>query len=234
MTSGSSRTALAILGFHCGITDVVIPDLSWSYEQCFPTVHAVPLTEALELDAEAMIDKVEELCRQDPSWRQRGAVAINNPHNATGRVFEEEALKRLIGYCLGQGIYVIDDLAYQNVAPVNQLPEIKTVREIASQLVWAGAIDAHSADRVLTVHSMSKTDCLAGARLAVVEIRERALREQYAEINALIRPNLGAVFICYLFYRGSAQGVRTYWRLRNVIFHERTQALLAAVENLPA
>ena len=36
VVSGSSRTALGILGFHCGITEVVIPDLSWSYEQCFP------------------------------------------------------------------------------------------------------------------------------------------------------------------------------------------------------
>ena len=43
VVSGSSRTALGILGFHCGITEVVIPDLSWSYEQCFPQVHAVPL-----------------------------------------------------------------------------------------------------------------------------------------------------------------------------------------------
>ena len=30
VVSGSSRTALGIIGFHCGITEVVIPDLSWS------------------------------------------------------------------------------------------------------------------------------------------------------------------------------------------------------------
>ena len=46
VTSGSSRTALGVLGFHCGITEVVIADLSWSYEQCFPPVHAVPLTDS--------------------------------------------------------------------------------------------------------------------------------------------------------------------------------------------
>jgi hypothetical protein len=38
VVSGSNRTALGILGFHCEITEVVIPDLSWSYEQCFPKV----------------------------------------------------------------------------------------------------------------------------------------------------------------------------------------------------
>jgi aspartate/methionine/tyrosine aminotransferase len=233
VASGSSRTVLGILGFHCGISEVVIPDLSWSYEQCFPQVHAVPLTEALELDAEAMIARVEELCRRDPSWPQRGAVALNNPHNATGRVFGADALHRLIIYCLEHDITIIDDLAYQNMAPINDLPEIKTVRQIVSELVWLGIADERHADRVITVHSMSKTDCLAGARLAVVEIRDRQLRQRFAEINAHIQPNIAAVLICYLFYRGPTQAVRTYWHLRNAIYSERTRALLAAVENLP-
>ncbi|MCC7209037.1 MAG: pyridoxal phosphate-dependent aminotransferase, partial [Anaerolineae bacterium] len=233
VTSGSSRTALGILGFHCGITEVVIPDLSWSYEQCFPVVHAVPLTEKLELDVDAMIATVEDLCRRDPSWQARGAVALNNPHNATGRVFDEDAVRKLVNFCLARGVYVIDDLAYQNVAPVNDLPEIKTVRQVASDLVWLGLNSEHEADRVISVHSMSKTDCLAGARLAVVEIRDRDLRARYAAVNAHITPNLGAILICYLFYRGPAYAVRTYWQLRNAIYAERTRALMAAVENLP-
>ncbi len=233
VASGSNRTALGILGFHCGITEVVIADLSWSYEQCFPTVHAVPMTTDLGLDVEAMIRKVEELSRQDPAWQERGALVINNPHNATGRIFDEEAVRDLITYCLQHNIYVIDDLAYQNVAPVDDLPEIKTVRQIASELVRLGEVDEAQAERVITVHSMSKTDCLAGARLAVVEIRARELRQRYAEINSLIQPNLAAIYICYLFYRGPLEAVRTYWHLRNAIFRERTQALLTAVENLP-
>lgn len=233
VTSGSSRTALGILGFHCGITEVVVPDLSWSYEQCFPTVHAVPLTEALELDADGMIERVEALCRLDPTWPERGAVVVNNPHNATGRVFDEMALRRVIRYCMTHDIYVIDDLAYQNVAPVNDLPTIKTVRQLAAELAWLGEVAEERADCVVSVHSMSKTDCLAGARLAVVEIRHAALRERYAEINAIIQPNLGSILLCYLFYRGPSQAVRTYWHLRNAIFAERTAALMTAVENLP-
>ncbi len=233
VVSGSSRTVLGIIGFHCGISEVVIPDLSWSYEQCFPVVYAVPLTETLELDTDAIIDKLEDLCRRDPSWPQRGAVALNNPHNATGRVFAEDAVRRLIVYCLERGIYLIDDLAYQNVAPVNDLPEIKTLRQLTAELVWLGAADEHHADRVITVHSMSKTDCLAGARLAVVEIRDRELRQRFEAVNDSILPNIAAVLICYLFYRGTTQSVRTYWHLRNALFAERTRALLTAVENLP-
>jgi aspartate/methionine/tyrosine aminotransferase len=233
VVSGSSRTALGILGFHCGLSEVVIADLSWSYEQCFPKVHAVPLTASLGLDVDAIIAKVEQLCQQDPSWPKRGAVAINNPHNATGRVFDEEAIGKLLIYCLQHDLYVIDDLAYQDVAPVDDLPQIKTLRQLASELVRLSQVDEAQADRVITVHSMSKTDCLAGARLAVVEIRGKELWQRFSAVNSHILPNLAAIFICYLFYRGTNQAVRTYWKLRNTLFRERTQALLDAVENLP-
>ncbi|MCC6906139.1 MAG: pyridoxal phosphate-dependent aminotransferase [Anaerolineae bacterium] len=234
VVSGSSRTALGILGFHCGITDVLIPDLSWSYEQCFPTVHAVPLTPALGLDADALIAKLEDLCQADPTWPQHGAVAINNPHNATGQLFDEEAVHRLIIYCLEHGIYVIDDLAYQNVVPVDDLPQVRTVRQIVTDLVRLGIVDERHTDRVITVHSMSKTDCLAGARLAITEIRDEALRGRFEAVNEHIQPNIGAVLICYLFYRSTVHAVRTYWHLRNAIFAERVRALMLASENLPS
>jgi aspartate/methionine/tyrosine aminotransferase len=233
VVSGSSRTALGILGFHCGITEVVIPDLSWSYEQCFPNIHVVPLTDSLELDAGAMIEKVEELCRRDPTWPKRGAMVINNPHNATGRVFADEAIQELIVYCLDHDIYFIDDLAYQNMTPANMLPEIKTLRQLTSELVWLGLVDEQKADRVISVHTVSKTDCSAGSRLAVVEIRDPELRGRFETINAQIQPNIAAILISYLFYRRSVQTIRTYWHLRNAIFEERSNALLAAVHNLP-
>jgi aspartate/methionine/tyrosine aminotransferase len=234
VASGSSRTALGILGFHCGIREVVIPDLSWSYEQCFPTIHAVPLTHDLALDAEAIIRKVEELCWQDPAWPGRGAVVINNPHNATGRIFDEKAVRRLTAYCLQHDLTMIDDLAYQNVAPVDALPLIKTVRQVAAELVREGILGERQTRRVVTVHSMSKTDCLAGARLSVVEIPDRQLMERFDAVNARIRPNLGAVFLCYLFYRSDPHVTHIHGRLRNSIFLERTRALLEAVDNLPA
>lgn len=234
VASGSSRTALGMIGFHCGITDVLFPDLSWTYEQCFPNVHVVPMTPDLALDVDAMIARLEQLCQADPTWPNHGAVAINNPHNATGRIFAEEDIRRLMTYCLQRGIYVIDDLAYQNVAPVDGLPVIKTARQIAIDLVHTGVLDQVQTDRVITVHSMSKTDCLAGARLSVVEIREKDLYERFARLNDLIIPNLVAIFICYLFYRGPFEGARTYWRMRNKLFKERTEALVSAAENLPA
>jgi aspartate/methionine/tyrosine aminotransferase len=234
VASGSSRTALGLLGFHCGITDILIPDLSWSYEQCFPKVHVVPMTPNLAMNVDAMIAKIEQLCQTDPGWTRRGAVSINNPHNATGRIFAEADIRRLITYCLQQRVYVIDDLAYQNMAPVDGLPLIKTARQIANDLAREGLLTEAQTERVITVHSMSKTDCLAGARLSVIEIHEAELSERFRALNDLVEPNLAAIFICYLFYRGPLEGALTYWRMRNRLLKERTEALLSACHNLPA
>ena len=234
VVSGSSRTALGLLGFHCDIREVVVPDLSWSYEQCFPATCAVPLTPDFEMDVNAIIQTIQKKIAEDPNWKKYAAVVINNPHNATSRIFQESAIRTLVLWLLENNIFVIDDLSYQNVAPSVDLPFIKTVRQIAQELVHNAHITEKQADKVVTVHSVSKTDCLAGARLAVLEIRDDELFKKFNEQNSLITPNIGAIALTYLFYRHNSDVVNSYWRLRNKIFLERTEALLEAVEKLPA
>ena len=170
----------------------------------------------------------------NPDWKKHGAVVINNPHNATGRVFQESAIHTLVLWLLENNLYIIDDLSYQNVTPSVDLPFIKTVRQIAQELVRSARITEKQADKIVTVHSVSKTDCLAGARLAVLEIRDESLFTQFNERNNLITPNIAAIALTYLFYRHDSDVVRSYWRLRNKIFLERSDALLEAVEKLPA
>ena len=232
--SGSARTALSLLGFHCGIREAVIPDLSWTYENCFPSVHAVPLAPGFALDAGALLDAVLGKLRVDPRWADYGAVVLNNPHNATGRVFGISPLRELLRELLGRGITVIDDLSYQNVAPVEDLPEIPTLRQIADGLIAAGRITSAEARRLITVHSLSKTDCLAGARLSVIEIRETLLLGRFRTLLHSVKPNTGAILLAYLFYRNPVEVARAYWRLRNTIFFERMQAIDTAQRNLPA
>jgi aspartate/methionine/tyrosine aminotransferase len=233
VVSGSARTTLGLLGFHCGIREVIIPDLSWTYEHCFPSVTSVPLTPAFELDVERMVGAVEKKLLQDPGWRNHGAVVFNNPHNATGQVFSEHALRTLLRHFLERGILVIDDLSYQNVAPARDLAGPKTLRQLADELSRLGYVSAEQANRLISVHSLSKTDCLAGARLCVAEIRDRDLRERFESINNTIAPNSGAILLAYLFYRQSAQSANSYWRLRNVIFEERMSAIEKAAADLP-
>ena len=233
VVSGSSRTALSLLGFHCGVTDVVMPDLSWTYEHCFPTSYAVPLTPELGLDGDAIVRAVEDFVRSDPSWAEHGAVVLNNPHNATGRVFAIETVRELLQRLLEKGIIVIDDLSYQNVAPVRDLSEIPTLRQLADELVKNGGLTSQQANRLITVHSMSKTDCMAGARLSIVEIREETLRQKFCSILSTVRPNTGAILLSYLFYRSSLETTRAYFRLRNTILCERMEALTSALQDLP-
>jgi hypothetical protein len=232
VVSGSARTALGLLGFHCGIREVVIPDLSWTYEHCFPSVTSVPLTPDFELEVDRLIATVEDKLGRDPDWGGHGAVVFNNPHNATGQVFREEALRTLLRHFLGRGVCVIDDLSYQNVAPSRDLSGPMTLRQLANELARLGYISTEQADRLITVHSLSKTDCLAGARLSVVEIRDPDLRACFEAVNRSIVPNTGAILLAYLFYRQGSQSAGSYWRLRNLIFEERMSAIEKAVADL--
>jgi aspartate/methionine/tyrosine aminotransferase len=234
VVSGSSRTALSLLGFHCGIREVIIPDLSWTYEHCFPDVYAIPLTEHFQLDIGNIKTVVREKLNKDSAWKKHGAVVLNNPHNATGQIFDKNDLRDLLRWLLEQEIFVIDDLSYQNVVPEDEFREIGTLRQISNELVREGYLTDRQADYVITVHSLSKTDSYAGARLSVVEIRHDELYRRFRKINDTVKPNLGAIYLAYLFYRNRVEDVCAYYRLRNKIFKERCDALVATVADLPA
>ncbi|MFC2085335.1 hypothetical protein ACFLS9_09775, partial [Bacteroidota bacterium] len=95
VVSGSARTALSLIGFHCGIKEVVTCDLSWTYEHCFPEVSFIPLDENLDLDVNKIISYLENKIADDPGWNKHGTVILNNPHNASGKIFSESKLKPL-------------------------------------------------------------------------------------------------------------------------------------------
>jgi aspartate/methionine/tyrosine aminotransferase len=232
--SGSARTALGLLGFHCSLNNIITCDLGWTYEHCFPQVDTVPLRGDLSLDISALVAKVAQEMERDPNWPDRSAVVINNPHNATGQVFPENDLRELLREILSRNIFVIDDLSYQNVRPVSGWLEIPTLRQITNDLHRAGYITQEQSARLLTVHSLSKTDCFAGARMAVTEIRHPALFEKFRSVLECIKPNYPAILLAYLFYRNPPDAVRGYWMLRNQIFRERMDAMLQAYAQFPA
>ena len=234
VVSGSNRSALSILGYHCGITDAIIPDLSWTYEHCFPNVTTVPLTNELSLDTEAVINAVKMKIEENHHWRKKGAVILNNPHNASGSVFDEKILTDLLKWLLENKIFVIDDLAYENVAPSNEFNGPKTLRQILNNLIKTGQIRKSRAKYLITVNALSKTDCFAGARLAVIEILHPERKKIFTEINKTIQPNSMAILLAYLFYRNHNEDVKAYWKLRNRIFKERMDAIEKACQELPA
>lgn len=233
VVSGSSRTALSLLGFHCGFKDVIIPDLSWTYEHCFPKVTVVPLTSNFQLNITALKKAVEDKLSRDINWKKYGALVFNNPHNATGQIFNELEIKEFLKWLLEKEIFVIDDLSYQNVVPSDDFRIVKTLRQLSDELVTEGYITEDQSNFVITIQSMSKTDSYAGARLSVVEIRHKELFGLYKKINSYIKQNIAAIFLSYLFYRNKVETINAYYKLRNKIFKERSDALLNAVENFP-
>jgi aspartate/methionine/tyrosine aminotransferase len=233
LVSGSSRTGLSLLGFHCGIKEVIIPDLSWTYEHCFPNVSVISLTDDLQIDNEGIKNAVLTKLNSELLWREYGAVVLNNPHNATGQEFDSDSLKSLVRWLLEKNIFIIDDLSYQNVAPYDSLKEIKTIRQITDELYFSGYISSEQSDCLITIHSLSKTDSYAGARISVIEIRNKTIRDRFVHINNTISPNITAVFLAYLFYRNNVEITNSYWLLRNKIFCERMNALEEAVSILP-
>jgi aspartate/methionine/tyrosine aminotransferase len=230
LISGSSRTALGILGFHCGIENVICCDLSWTYEHCFPNVTALPLNDNYQLDIDSLISAANKQNNLTPG---KVAVALNNPHNATGQLFDENSLKKLIEQLIKKDIYVIDDLAYQNVSPSETLNIAKTVKELAIELKDEGKIFSRNLDKVITVHSLSKTDCFAGARIAIAEINDVNLKQHFNNVNRRIKPNLMAIMVAYLFYRNFDSKKKDYWLSRNSIMHQKMQAIIKASEELP-
>jgi aspartate/methionine/tyrosine aminotransferase len=231
--SGSSRTGLSLLGFHCGIDDVVTCDHGWTYEHCFPSVSAVPLSDDLDLDTDGIVETVRRKLALDPGWNRHGAFVLNNPHNASGRVFDEGKLAFLIEWLLERKVFVIDDLSYQDLAPTIERRRVKTAQQIARELVRNGSVVAERMKYVLTIHSLSKTDCTAGARMAVAHIPHPAIKETFARRMDQVKPNIMAILIAYLFYRNGHEEVQAFWGLRDRLFFERMNAIERALEELP-
>ncbi len=234
VVSGSNRSALSFLGYYCGFTETIIPDLSWTYEHCFPNVTTVPLTDELSLDTHAVINAVKKKIKDNSHWRKKGAVILNNPHNASGSVFDEKTLTDLLKWLLENKIFVIDDLAYENVAPSNEFNGPKTLRQILNNLIKTGQIRKSHAKYLITVNALSKTDCFAGARLAVIEILHPELKKKFTDISKTVKPNSMAILLAYLFYRNYNEDVKAYWKFRNRIFKERMDAIEKACQELPA
>ncbi len=231
--SGSARTALGILGFHGPIRKVMTLDLSWTYEHCFPQVDVLPLNPLQPFTADQLIAEMEQQIERDPSYLHSGALILNNPHNATGRILPAGQLKEVVRRALNRGLFVIDDLSYQNVGPWAQSKRVKTLKQHVLEMQQNGLLGSEQAKRLLTVHSLSKTDSFAGARLTVVELPDPKIFDLFANFLKFIVPHRLPLLIAYMFYRNSADKVAGYWDYRNRLFAERMQALLRAVNDLP-
>ncbi|MDZ7260729.1 MAG: aminotransferase class I/II-fold pyridoxal phosphate-dependent enzyme, partial [candidate division KSB1 bacterium] len=236
--SGSARTALSLMAETWGITEAIVPDLSWTYGDVIPKVTAVPLNDDLTISAANIIQAVSTKLDSAEQWRHQGCVILNNPHNTTGKITLVTEIEKILTYCLAHRIRVIDDLSYANmvIAPASErrkIGPVKNCREIANQLIARGVLPLEAIRYLITVRSISKTDCKAGARLCVIEIPDSKLREQLNSMVSTIEPNRMALLLSYLFYRNGIDKIQEFWALRDQIQWERMQALMMGLKEIP-
>ena len=235
--SGSARMGLSTMVEAWGLREALITDLSWSVEDAFPKTIAVPLDSDLRLNAERMIAAVQSRLATDPQWPEYGVVVINNPHNTTGRINSEDAIAKILQFCLENGIRVIDDLSYFDVIIAKpeeraaRLP-VKSCREIANEMVRQGQLSITASTYLITICSISKTDCKAGARLAVYEILDEKLRNKFEQALHTVEKNRMALLLSYLFYRRGSERVQQFWALRDQRMWQRMEALQNAVSEI--
>ncbi|MDD5583078.1 MAG: pyridoxal phosphate-dependent aminotransferase [Candidatus Marinimicrobia bacterium] len=234
VVSGSARTALSLLGQHCGIEEVVISDISWNYEHAFPVCHPVPSLPDLYPDAAGILKTIDICLQKDPTWCNKGAVIVNTPHNATGLVWRGDVLDFLIKELTARNVRIIDDLSYYGIAPSEDFKPEPSLRERALKLNERGIISNQALTFIITVHSLSKTDCLAGVRLAVAHIPDKKIRQRFQALNAKIEPNPTALLIGLLLYKNSPSHLKRMRVLRNQILNERMNALKDAEIELPS
>ncbi|MBN2090761.1 pyridoxal phosphate-dependent aminotransferase [candidate division KSB1 bacterium] len=236
--SGSARGALSLLAESWGLTEVVVPDLSWTVGDAFQKVTAVPLNPDLTFNAQNFIQRLAEKLKENANWYQSTCIVLNNPHNATGKITPEHEIREILTYCLSNRIWVLDDLSYSNVIVANstarqKLGPIKNCRQIAGDLINEGKLPADAIRWLVTIRSISKTDCKAGSRLCVIEIPDIEFHHKFREMACSIEPNRMALLISYLFYRNSPDKIEKFYALRDQLQWDRMQTLLDGLCVIP-
>ncbi|MEA1987024.1 MAG: aminotransferase class I/II-fold pyridoxal phosphate-dependent enzyme, partial [Candidatus Marinimicrobia bacterium] len=228
IVSGASRTALSLLGNLEQFKTIFTSDLSWTLEHVFEEVIFIPTNDDFTID----IDEIKNYIEKQLKIKKQIAVAFNNPHNATGKIIPESKIKTLISWLLQNSIFIIDDLAYKNLAPKNSLQITKTIKQIAIELSDEKIINKKKIEKLITVQSLSKTDCFAGARLSVVEIIDKKINKKFTEMVKKIQDNHTALLFAYLFYRNSKSDINSFFLERNKLFFENMKAIQKAIEDI--
>ena len=221
--SGSARTALALLGHDLGIEKAVISDFSWNYEDCFPETLTVAALPNLQPDVEKLIDV---------SQSHHLPLVINSPHNATGAILCEAKMRHILKSLLPEKIIVIDDLSYQNLYPDGVRKAQPTLKMVAKQMLREGLLIDKDLDYLITVHSLSKTDCFAGGRLCVVELRHPEFKTSFHNAVERIQPHSLSLFIAAQFYRHHPEQIQDWYHQRNQLLQLRMKALSEAAASL--
>jgi aspartate/methionine/tyrosine aminotransferase len=138
--------------------EVLVPDPGYYYSEPVALSGGRPVRYRLSPDFYLDLDEVESRITS-----KTRAIVVNTPSNPAGKVFERKDLKGLLDLCLGRGIRVISDEAYEDLV-------------YEKEHVSLGSMEA-SPKGVVSLFSLSKSFAMTGWRAGyVVAERETILR----------------------------------------------------------
>lgn len=160
-TGGVEALHLAIHAVSDPGDEVIVPTPTWpnpisqsKLASAVPVEVPMPAEDGFALDPDRVIERIGP---------QTAAVVLISPSNPTGRVFEPEAISRVIDAAAAHGAYVLADETYRELT-YGDTPE--RIADIIDHPEW-----------VLSVGSFSKTYAMTGWRVGWVSGPEDVLGE---------------------------------------------------------
>lgn len=135
--------------------EVIVPCPNWTgstsiIEFCGGTVVRVPII--VGNDELKLVQGIEAAITTNTK-----AILLNNPHNPTGIVFDQEAVRRINDIAIRHNVVVISDEAYEDVC--------------YSPLLHSGSIN----ENVISTFSLSKSYSMSGLRIGYIVCRDKKI-----------------------------------------------------------
>ncbi len=144
-------------------------------------------------------------------------LIINSPNNPTGSVYDREELKKIVKFCVKNGMAIISDECYYKLVypPETPFSLASMGRKYLSNLIIAG--------------SLSKTFCMTGWRVGYV-ISNRELIKQLKKIES--HTTSGPTTFCQYAAVEAFKGPQDYLRSMVEAYRERRDFVLSELEKI--
>jgi len=217
VTTGSTEAIM--LGLMCSIDPgegVMYPDPGFlAYRPSIEVLNGLPVPiplleeEGFQIDVERMEKAIVP--------EKTNALILNTPSNPTGTVFSKKALEEVAGFAVEYGLLIISDEAYEKLVYGGE------------KHVSIGSLNGME-DRVLTLHSFSKTYAMPGFRLGYAVGNEKivAAMTKMHLFTSLCAPTISQVTAIEAL-KGSQAAVRKMVRE----YDRRRRMILKRMNEIP-
>jgi aspartate aminotransferase len=156
--------------------EVIVPDPMWTeVVENIRLAGGAPAPVRLRFEDGFEYDPAAIRARLTPRTK---AIFLNTPHNPTGAVLSRETLLEILDIAEAHGLWIVSDEAYEDVLyPGHQHHSI-------------ASLAPHYLDRIVTIHSFSKSYAMSGLRVGCITTTDPVLQ---GRIPKLLRCTINGV-----------------------------------------